>query len=113
MRSTVALVLFAFVATFFSPLAARPAAAATSGVPHNVVLHDLAARRQVWTSSVVQTSASIGFSPHGRYLIYSAITAPLHVQLSIVDAVAGAAHRYFTEFNVFPGFGVPGDVVNA
>src|SRR2546427_1000710 len=196
MRSTVALVVFALVATFFSPLAARPAAAATSGVdclcsltgpyvnatpgvapavdasgssPHgtytvsanitggqvnlsvtrtgvttpilqtsipanagwgfspdddrfvyhyvtaptdNVFLYDLAARRQVWTTAVATGSDSIGFSPHGRYLIYSAITAPQHVQLTIADAVAGDAHKYFTEFTVFPGFPIGGATTN-
>lgn len=69
----------------------------TSGV-HNVVLRDLAANRQVWTTAVSTGSARLNFSPHGKYLFYAAITATQHAQLTIVNAVSGLPASHSTEF---------------
>jgi hypothetical protein len=81
----------------------------TTGGVHNVFLRDLVANRQVWTTAVSTGSSRITFSPHGKYLLYSAITAASHAQLTMVNAVTGLPASHATEFTFSSPPGTPGD----
>jgi nidogen-like len=83
-----------------------------TGTVTNVVLYDLQAGRQVWSTAVAGAPSRIQFSRHGAYLLYATITAPSHTMLTVVDANASsssAAVRYESEFTFTTPPGSPGD----
>jgi hypothetical protein len=64
--------------------------------------------RQVWSSAVLTGTSRLQFSPYGDYLMYNAITAAFHNNMSIIDTRSGRT-VYQTEFTFQSVPGDPGE----
>ena len=91
----------------FSPNGKRFVYNYRQGSVHHVALHNLEAsnsQQPVWTTAVATNTAGISFSPHGRYLVYAAVTDTSLTRMTVVDTATGAvAHETAFRFSSPPG----------